>query len=775
MRAAVYRRYGAPEVVPIEDVPKPVPKDDEALIRIHATTVAAADWRLRRAASVLIRLMNGFWRPTKTLTLGMEFAGTVESVGKAVTRFRAGDEVFGSNGFRFGAHAEYLCVCESGMLAVKPAKHFGATVTAVCSTAHLELVRSLGADAVATTRNEDFSKAGRVCDIVFDAVRIQRLPPQPAVDVTDRITPGGSRACPAGRMHGWAPRPDVGPLRALSGTKSPKRPARALRTGHPPCFTYSPGEAANEPADAREKGMNADIDRSGTDQERPPLSRQSLLTAAGLALALLASPATSAAQGGRWTPTSLEGAPEGRWNHVAVWTGSKMIVWGGYSETDFPVTGFLYDPTANTWAPMSTPPELQYCDTCAAVWTGSRMITWGTNWDWVPVGQVYEPAADSWTFITANGAPTARVAHTSTWTGSKMLAWGGWDNVNTGLPQTNTGGIYDPSTDLWSPTSLVDAPTPREGHTAVWTGSKMIVWGGYRREGGTGILTNTGGVYDPATDTWTPMSTIGAPTARDSHTAVWTGSKMIVWGGYDGVAGVPSGTGGIYDPKTDAWTPTSTVGAPSGRSDHTAVWTGSKMIVWGGWPGGSAAEDTGGIYDPATDTWTPTSLGGAPSERSDHTAVWTGWKMIVWGGTGATGACLDSGGVFAPPGGPGFYTVSPCRVLDSRQATGPWAGQPLGAGQERALSVVGGACGIPATATALSFNITVTSATATGYLRVYPAGVARPPTSTLNFVTGLTRANNGIVALGAAGDLSIHSGQASGSVHVILDVSGYFE
>jgi NADPH:quinone reductase-like Zn-dependent oxidoreductase len=219
VRAAVYRRYGPPEVVRIEDVPKPAPGDDEVLIRVHATTVAAADWRLRRAAPALIRLVNGLWRPRKALTLGMEFAGTVESTGQAVTRFRAGDEVFGSTGFHFGAHAEYLCVPESGMLATRPAnmpldeaaavlfggmtalhflkearvhagqrvlvygasgsvgvfavqlaKHFGARVTAVCSTANLELVKSLGADDVVDYTQDDFSSAGRVYDIVFDAV-----------------------------------------------------------------------------------------------------------------------------------------------------------------------------------------------------------------------------------------------------------------------------------------------------------------------------------------------------------------------------------------------------------------------------------------------------------------------------------------------------------------------------------------------------------------------------------------------------------------------------
>jgi hypothetical protein len=132
---------------------------------------------------------------------------------------------------------------------------------------------------------------------------------------------------------------------------------------------------------------------------------------------------------------------------------------------------------------------------------------------------------------------------------------------------------------------------------------------------------------------------------------------------------------------------------------------------------------------------------------------------------------------FAPAASTGadYYTVSPCRVLDSRVTTGPWGGQPLGAQQERTATVVGGACGIPATAKAVSFNVTATDAITGGHIRVYPGGTPKPGTSSLNFAAGKTRANNGIVSLGAAGDLAFFSGQASGSVHVILDVSGYFE
>ena len=198
--------------------------------------------------------------------------------------------------------------------------------------------------------------------------------------------------------------------------------------------------------------------------------------------------------------------------------------------------------------------------------------------------------------------------------------------------------------DTWSPTSTTAAPSARGYHTAVWTGSVMVVWGGIQNGGGG--FDNIGGRYDPATDSWTSTSTTSAPSGRARHTALWTGSSMVVWGGIQYGGGVVN-TGGRYDPAADTWTPTSTTAAPSARGYHTAVWTGSVMVVWGGYDNNSSAFNTGGLYDPAADTWTPTSTTGAPSARFSHTAAWTGNLMLVWGGYSAS-TFFNTGGRYNP-------------------------------------------------------------------------------------------------------------------------------
>jgi NADPH:quinone reductase-like Zn-dependent oxidoreductase len=223
MKAAVYERYGPPEVVELKEVPTPAPGDTEVLIRVHATTVTSADWRVRslrmpRGFAGISRLVFGFTRPRQPV-LGTEAAGEVVAIGKDVTRFKVGDAVFAFSGARMGCHAEFKCMAQDGAVALKPealsfeqaaalpfgattaltflrraklqpgdrvlvngasgsvgtaavqlARHFGADVTAVCSGANLELVRSLGASRGIDYTREDFAASGARYDVIVDTV-----------------------------------------------------------------------------------------------------------------------------------------------------------------------------------------------------------------------------------------------------------------------------------------------------------------------------------------------------------------------------------------------------------------------------------------------------------------------------------------------------------------------------------------------------------------------------------------------------------------------------
>jgi hypothetical protein len=169
----------------------------------------------------------------------------------------------------------------------------------------------------------------------------------------------------------------------------------------------------------------------------------------------------------------------------------------------------------------------------------------------------------------------------------------------------------------------------------------MLIWGG-------NVFENTGGRYFPATDSWLPTSTgANVPTiATEFSTSVWTGSRVIIWGGYDFNA---VNKGVLYDPAGDAWTPTSTgANCPSARYEHNAVWSGRQMIVWGG-----SNDSTGGRYDPVANTWTVTSTGaGVPGRRQNASSIWSGTEMIVWGGapTTATGGRYCACASAAPSG-----------------------------------------------------------------------------------------------------------------------------
>ncbi len=333
-----------------------------------------------------------------------------------------------------------------------------------------------------------------------------------------------------------------------------------------------------------------------------------------------------------WSRISSVGAPQGRSQHLATWTGSRMLIEAGYT-TGGPTesAGGRYDPTTDTWAPMSTlnrPPLIYGAE---AAWSGSEWLLWGGSDN---KGGRYDPVTDTWTSMSTVNAPTARYAHSAVWTGNRFVVWGGIDAYS-GI-EVNTGGVYNPTSNTWAPSRQNTAPSPRAFHTAVWSGSEMIVWGGRAEYPADGIATDysNGKRYDPTNNQWQTMTTTGALSSRARHKAVWTGSRLLVWGGFSsqGGVGVFLQDGARYDPAGDSWQSISLTGAPRGREYFTANWTGSEMIVWGG-EGDYEILDSGGRYNPATDSWSATrDTSHRPPARFDHSAVWTGAEMIVIGG-----------------------------------------------------------------------------------------------------------------------------------------------
>jgi NADPH:quinone reductase-like Zn-dependent oxidoreductase len=256
MKAVVYRCYGSPEVLKLEDIAKPVPAADEVLVRVHAASVNPLDWHYMRGKPYLIRLSEGFGTPENN-RLGVDFAGTVEAVGSSVTRFKPGDEVFGG---KFGAFAEYVSVHEGRAIALKPAnltfeqaasvpvaavtalqalrdkghlqpgqkvlingasggvgtfavqiaKAFGAEVTGVCSTKNVPLVRSLGADHVVDYSQEDFTRNGQHYDLIVDNVGSHSL-----LEYRRALTPKGNFVIVGSTSKGQWLGPMVTPLKAM--------------------------------------------------------------------------------------------------------------------------------------------------------------------------------------------------------------------------------------------------------------------------------------------------------------------------------------------------------------------------------------------------------------------------------------------------------------------------------------------------------------------------------------------------------------------------------
>ena len=268
------------------------------------------------------------------------------------------------------------------------------------------------------------------------------------------------------------------------------------------------------------------------------------------------------------------------------------------------------------------------------LWTGSDLfhLELTTN----SVGFRYNLASNRIDVPNATGAPSGRDGFSAVWTGTELIAWGGRTNAMPNTLFLNTGARYRPSSDTWQPMTTTGAPAGRSFHSAVWTGTEMIVWGGISSSPPS---LRSGGRYNPTFDSWLPMSTVNAPGTNGGNywtpwVTAWTGTRLLVW---SVSGGTNSGVGGLYDPTNDSWLTVSTINAPILGGPHGAVWTGTHLVVY------DYSSNRLKRYSPATNIWE--TLPAAPDTVGSGIGVWTGSSLAYFqdyggGGYGVYGSVV---------------------------------------------------------------------------------------------------------------------------------------
>jgi hypothetical protein len=280
---------------------------------------------------------------------------------------------------------------------------------------------------------------------------------------------------------------------------------------------------------------------------------------------------------------ATEGAPSARSGHAAVWTGHEVIVWGGVREE-------------------------------------------GNDARYFGDGAAYDPEIECWRTISIDGAPTPRAYARMVWTGTEVIVWSGRDAEGGGL---STGARYVPGTDVWVPMSGEGAPPHGGDYQVAWTGQSMLVWG-FTDDGPQAPFAAT---FDPTTGAWFSLSVSGAPAAASIDIA-WTSQGLFVLGDWIGEDVAFS-----YDPDAQALSPLMVPLEPVHAVARTVTVAGERMIAFGGYASGEIRR-YGGSYRSNHGEW---DLVVAPSGRRDHTSVWTGTELLVWGGLDRIGHLADEG------------------------------------------------------------------------------------------------------------------------------------
>ena len=324
-----------------------------------------------------------------------------------------------------------------------------------------------------------------------------------------------------------------------------------------------------------------------------------------------------------------------------VLAGDDYLSWSGINTscgTQIPCPrGYVLNLPTGLWreASLVDAPTPRYHG--GAVWSGLEVIVWGgridasrgVGFDAAPDAAAYNPSTDTWRLISVEGAPSGRSDFDMAWTGTEVIVWGGLDVTSDRdpAPALGDGALYDPAADSWRPMSNEGAPSPRVWFVSAWTGQEYVVWGGVSEVSTTNnsrsYRLGDGAAYDPQTDRWRPMATNGAPDANAGINSAWTGQEILMWGGLYGDAMA------AYDPAANTWRSMDPAGPHPNNIPSCAVWTGRYFVVCG-----DPDEPQGALYDPELDHWQLMGMDGAPpSIRTGLRGYAYEGNAIVFGGS----------------------------------------------------------------------------------------------------------------------------------------------
>ena len=320
---------------------------------------------------------------------------------------------------------------------------------------------------------------------------------------------------------------------------------------------------------------------------------------------------------GTWRQLPAAPVPAGtNATYTGAWTGTDLLVFTPYTQTGGPSVLVAYNPASNTWRKLASSPYPAVMKEGGerVVWTGKELLSFGM------IDAAYNPATNQWHRIAA-GAPEG--ASATVWTGSQVLMWGGGCCADFRA----AGAAYNPKTNVWTP--IAAGPLAGRAAPGAWTGKELIVVGG----NADGPTYADAAAYNPASKQWRSLPPLPAP--RTEATVTWTGTEVLVVGGMN-LGGSPAtvyADGYAYNPATNSWRHLPSSGIP--RTEHVAAWTGTRLLVWGGYRALTGVETTvpahGMTFDPVTDRWSAMPVSPLKG-RTGAVAAWTGTELLIFGG-----------------------------------------------------------------------------------------------------------------------------------------------